>query len=225
MEKMPKDNDRAGIMIVDDHPLVRDGLKQLLSTESDLEVCCEAGSCREALAALEISDPELAIVDLSLKDGNGIELIRDMKRLYPSLKMLVLSMHEESFFAERAIKAGAMGYIMKQECREIVLIAIRSVLSGQIFVSPDISTKLIANPTGLPPDSEDRCVTCLSNRELQVFELIGKGHKTNSIAETLSLSVKTIETYRSNIKKKLALADASQLLRKATLWVESIDTK
>lgn len=222
MKKVSKNKNKAGIMIVDDHPFVRYGLKKLISAEADLTVCCEAGSCREALKALETSKPDLAIVDLSLKDGSGIELIKDIRKKYPSLPVLVLSMHDESIYAERAIKAGARGYIMKQEGTEILVRAIWNVLSGQIFVSPDLSSKLITKKAGYSSASEESCIECLSDRELQVFELIGKGHKTSGIAEILNLSVKTIETYRGHIKDKLDLADASELLREATLWVASL---
>jgi len=225
MKNESKNKNGAGIMIVDDHPFVRYGLKQLISAEPDLAVCCEAGSCREALETLETSNPDLAIVDLSLKDGSGIELIKDMRKKYPSVPVLVLSMHDESLYAERALKAGAKGYIMKQEGTEILVKAIRSILSGQIFVSRALSSKLITKKAGYSSASEDSCVECLSDRELQVFELIGKGLKTSSIAELLNLSVKTIETYRGNIKMKLDLTDASELFREATLWVASLGGK
>ncbi len=212
-------------MIVDDHPLVRYGLKQLISAEPDLTVCCEAGSCKEALKKLETSKPDLAIVDLSLIDSNGIELIKDMGKKYPAVPAIVLSMHDEFLHAERAIKAGSRGYIMKQEGTEILIQAIRSVLSGQIFVSQALSSRLIQKKSGLPTDFKPNGVECLSDREMQVFEMIGLGLKTHSISEKLNLSVKTIETYRGNIKEKLDLADAVELLRAATIWVESIGAK
>ncbi|TAN42529.1 MAG: response regulator transcription factor [Nitrospirae bacterium] len=222
-KKENKKNNKTGVMIVDDHPFVRYGISQLIGAAPDLEVCCEAGSYREALEKLKESKPNLAIIDLSLKDVHGIELIKTINRRYPAIPMLVLSMHDEFLYAERSIRAGARGYVMKQEGTEILITAIRRILSGHIFVSPDISSKLIAKQSGHAYGPEMDSFECLSDRELEVFELLGNGHKTSRIAEALNLSVKTIETYRSNIKNKLGLSDSSELLQKATLWVKSIE--
>lgn len=210
-------------MIVDDHPLVRYGLAQLINAEPDLMVCCEAEGYWQALKNIKSMQPDFAIIDLSLKDINGLELIKDIKIWAPSLPVLVLSMHDEAHYSERVIRAGARGYIMKQDGTETLMKAIRAILAGQLFVSPEIKAQLIAKKKGLLSRVEADIHACLSDRELQVFELIGKGLKTSQIADTLGLSIKTIETYREHIKTKLRIADGLELLQHATLWVRSLD--
>ena len=223
---MRKENkEKTRIMIIDDHPLVRYGITQLINAENDLIVCCEAGDYDEAMEKLGAAKPDLAIVDLSLKDINGIELIKDMKIRYPSIHVLVLSMHDESFYACRAIRGGARGYVMKQDGTEILIKAIRSVLAGQMFVSYEIALKLIDRSSGQASSFEEDIAETLSDRELQIFEFIGKGFKTKDIARILNLSIKTIETYRSNIKSKLNISDASELLKQAILWSNSLGSK
>lgn len=221
MKKQKKDKLR--IMIVDDHPLVRHGITQLINAEPDMSVCCEAADYRQALENLaSCRSPDFMIVDLSLKDINGIELIKKLNALFPGLPVLVLSMHDEAHYAERAIRAGARGYVMKQEGTETLVKAIRMVLSGLFFVSPAVRTRLMSKKTGIRTSVEADILFCLSDRELQVFELIGKGLKTGQIADTLSLSIKTVETYREHIKAKLKLKDGIDLLQHATLWFEAL---
>ena len=204
----------ASIMIVDDHPLVRDGFRQLIDSESGFSLCCEAGTMSEALQLLTDYSPDLAIIDLSLPDGNGLDLIKRMHSQYPQLPILVYSMHDVDMFADLALSAGAKGYINKQEAGEQVLIAARHVLSGKIYLSPlDTQDHLQSRA-----DNTQNPVESLSNRELGVFELIGHGMSTGDIAEKLHLSVKTIESHRANIKSKLGLHSAGELVRRAVQW-------
>lgn len=212
------------IMIVDDHPLVVSGFQLLIETEPDLDICCEAGAISEALALiaqrLPVSGlPDLAIVDLSLPDGSGLDLIRRMLAKYPSIRILVSSMHDELIFAERAIQAGAMGYINKHEASERIIQALRQVLDGNIYLSNKFRHRGIAVDSNTRQKSRvESPLGHLSNRELEVFGLIGHGLKTKEIAHKLHLSIKTIESYRSNIKSKLGLENASELVRSAIQW-------
>lgn len=209
---------RRSILLIDDHPIMRDGISQLILQQPDLEVCGEAGSAAEALKFLRKTTPDLAIVDISLKDINGIELIKEIKATLKSLPMLVLSMHEETLYAERAIRAGARGYIMKHEPAEKLLQAIRRVLKGKLYLSAEMSEKLLDMLVGEKTDTPGPLTSRLSDRELEVFELLGKGLKPGRIAEKLFLSVKTIETYLLRIKQKLNLKDSSELLQAAIEW-------
>jgi DNA-binding NarL/FixJ family response regulator len=211
-------NNTASIFIVDDHPLVRSGFRQLIANEPDLDVCCEAAGIHEALKLLENHSPDLSIIDISLEDGNGLELIKRIHAHYPEIRMLVVSMHDESLFAERALRAGAMGYVNKQQAADQVIDAIRQVLKGSIYLSPQMTEQLLRGATGKTQHKADSSVYGLSNRELQVFELIGKGISTSQIAGKLHLSIKTIETHRANIKKKLGLHTANELSLKAIQW-------
>jgi DNA-binding NarL/FixJ family response regulator len=210
------------VLIVDDHPIVRQGLAQLINQESDLAVCGQAEDAHEAIQAIRQLDPDLVIVDISLKDTSGVELIKDLKVQYPDLPILTLSMHDEAVYGERALRAGAKGYIMKQEATEKVVTAIRRVLAGEVYVSDGMAammvSKLVGGGTGRAVGSS---VDSLSDRELEVFRMIGEGFNTREMAERLHLSVKTIETYRAHIKEKLALQDASELLRTAIQWVNT----
>ena len=207
---------------MDDHPFISYGIRQLINSEGDMEACCDAGSYREALEKLEKARPDLMIVDLSLKDISGLELIKEVKRLYPSVLILVLSMHDEFLYAERCISAGASGYIMKDDGTEILTTAIRKLLKGQLFVSPDIASRMLAAGRGHAHPSKNPLEN-LSDRELEIFELIGRGLKTEQIADMLNLSGKTVQTYRENIKAKLGLSGSSELLQKAALWFKSLD--
>lgn len=209
------------ILIVDDHPIVRQGLAELVNHENDLTVCGQAEDSPEALGAVKELEPDMVVVDISLKETSGLELIKDIHSQYPDLPVLALSMHDEILYAERALRAGAMGYIMKQEATENVIVAIRKILGGEIYVSDRMASRMVrklvagqAEPTASPVD-------CLSDRELEVFHLIGKGRGTRQISERLHLSVKTIETYRAHIKDKLNLADAAELLQYAIQWLNS----
>ena len=208
------------ILIVDDHPILRKGLSMLINQEPDLVVDGEAEDARKALEAIETIRPDMVIVDISLPDIDGVELLKSIKLRYGDLPTLVVSMHDESLFAERALRAGARGYVMKQEALDNVLVAIRRVLAGEIFVSNKIATKMLERMV----DSDSKTVTSpidlLSDRELTVFRLIGQGQTTRQIAEKLHLSVKTVESYRSHIKDKLKLGGGTDLLKCAIQWVQ-----
>lgn len=216
---------KRGILIVDDHPIVRQGLALLISQEGDLEVCAEASGAGEALAAIEKHAPDLAIVDLSLKYGNGLELIKQLKGRFPELPALVVSMHDETLYAERALRAGAKGYIMKQEATENVVSAVKRVLSGEIYVSRKMSAKLMEKFIHGRAADISSPLERLSDRELEVFQLIGRGLPTRRIAEMLHLSVKTIETHRAHIKEKLKLKNASELVQHAVHWTQNLNNK
>lgn len=206
------------ILIVDDHPLVRAGLVLRISSEPDLEVCGQAASEEEGLALVNTSEPELVLIDISLRSGNGIELIKQIKSKHPKVKMLVISGFDESLYAERALRAGASGYLNKQQSDENVMQAIRTVLDGQRYVSPAIANRLIGQALGNSDESQST-VDRLSDRELEIFRLIGQGLTSSSIANRLFLSTHTIDTHRENIKRKLGLANGSELTRAAVQWV------
>lgn len=209
------------VLIVDDHPIVRQGLAQLINQENDLVVCGQAEDAHEAIGAIREHHPDLVIVDISLKDTSGVELIKDLKVRHPDLPVLTLSMHDEAVYGERALRAGARGYIMKQEATEKVVTAIRRVLAGDIYVSDGMAAKMVSKMVGGANKKSASPIESLSDRELEVFRMIGEGFNTREMAEKLHLSVKTIETYRAHIKDKLALQDASELLRSAIQWVNS----
>lgn len=212
---------RARILIVDDHPVVRQGLALLIDQQDDLSVCGEAEDASHALSAIEALKPDLALVDVSLKGTDGIDLTKDIKTRFPSLPVLVLSMLDESFYAERALRAGARGYVMKQEATDKILTAIRRVLSGEVFVSERMVNRLLSKMAGDTETNAESPVALLSDRELTVFQLIGRGYSTSRIAEELHLSVKTVETHRAHIKEKLHLSDAADLARCAAQWMAS----
>lgn len=215
------DEDKRTIVIVDDHPIVRRGLADLINHEDDLLVCGQAADAYEAMDAIEALKPDLAIVDISLKGKSGMEAIMDIKIKHPNLPVLVLSMHDEALYAERALRAGAKGYIMKQEATEKVITAIRKVLGGQVYVSDGMAAKIVNRFAGTVRDAGASAIDRLSDRELEVFRLIGEGYGTRQIAERLHLSIKTIETYRAHIKGKVSLSSAAELLRYAVQWVSS----
>ncbi len=208
------------LLLVDDHPVVRKGLAQLIDGESDMAVCGEAETATEALAIVRQTEPDLAIIDISLKDSSGIELIKDLRARYPRLPVLVLSMHDESFYAERCLRAGAMGYVTKEEATETVLTAVRRILSGDLYLSEKMASKMLSVFVSGGRNSSGSSIDRLSDRELEVFELIGRGLPTREVAEKLHLSVKTIESHRANIKRKLNLSNATELLQRAIQWVE-----
>ena len=210
--------DQRRILIVDDHPIVRKGLAQLLAHEPDMEVCNGAESVNEALELVRACQPDLVVVDISLRDSHGIDLIVEIKAAYPRVKMLVWSMFDEKVFAERALRAGASGYINKQESVERVVDAIRQVLAGEMYLSPRM-TNLFLRRVGAGQALEEDPIGQLSNREIEVFEMIGKGLTTRLIARKLKLSPKTIESHREKIKAKLGLKNAAELARRAIQWV------
>jgi DNA-binding NarL/FixJ family response regulator len=225
---MPIENEtvarRARILVVDDHPVVRAGVAHLLSDEPDLEVCAEASGVAEAIAALEAVEgdaatcPDLAVVDIMLPDGCGLELVKELRDRSPDLPILVASVHDELLFAERALRAGARGFINKQEAADELLDAIREILSGGTWLSASIRERWERRrgDTGFPADPPSELD--LSDRELQVFALIGRGAPTREIAERLDLSIKTVESYREKIKIKLGLDNGNELMRRAVEW-------
>jgi DNA-binding NarL/FixJ family response regulator len=209
------------IFIVDDHPMVRERLAQLINHESDLVVCGEAATAPEAQQGIASSHPDLVITDISLKNSHGLELIKDLNALHPHLPILVVSMHDESLYAERVLRAGAKGYITKEQATTKVLVAIRSVLNGQVFVSEEIVARLLNRTAhGLPFGASP--VETLADRELQVFQMIGRGLNTREIANELRIGTKTVETYRTRIKEKLNFETAAELIREAIRWENQI---
>ena len=214
---------KAKILIVDDHPLVRQGLAQLINHEDDLVVCGQAENAHQALSAIKKTRPDAVVVDISLKDRSGLELIKDIRAEHPDLAVFALSMHDESLYAERALRAGARGYVMKAEATKNVVKAIRQILDGGVYLSDKMSARMMHKLIGREADVSSSEIDCLSDRELEVFTMIGRGIGTGRIARKLCLSVKTIETYRAHIKEKLDLEDASALLTYAIQWVNSQD--
>ncbi len=215
------ENRKTKIVVVDDHPIVRQGLTELVNREDDLIVCGQAEDAHQAMQAIKTLKPDIIIVDISLKETSGMELIKDIKARYPSLSVLALSMHDESMYAERVLRAGAEGYIMKAEATENIVMAIRKVLSGQIYLSDRMVPKMVRKLVGAGANVGLSAIERLSDRELEVFRSIGQGHTTRQIAENLHLSIKTIETYRAHIKEKLHLVNAAKLLQYAIRWVNS----
>jgi DNA-binding NarL/FixJ family response regulator len=209
------------LLIVDDHPMMRNGLAQLIDNEGDLKVCAEADNAGQAINAVAKLKFDLALVDISLPDKSGLELIKDLRSLAPDLQILVVSMHDELIYAERVLRAGARGYIMKQEGGQKFLQAIRHVLAGQIYVSDKMSARILESLSGQSPAPTGSPVRRLSDREFEVFQLIGQGVGTSEIALRLHLSVKTVEVHRANIKQKLNLETATELVRYAVRWLDS----
>ena len=217
----PGKSQKKRILIVDDHPMMRQGLAQLIGNEPDLLVCCEAENAHQALEAISKSLPDLVLADIAMPGRNGLELIKDIQAMNPGLAVLVISMYDESLYAERVLRAGGRGYIMKQEGGKKLMEAIRHVLDGQIYVSEKMSSRILEIFSGRGSESGGSGVGSLSDREFEVFQLIGQGHSTRAIAERLHLSAKTVEVHRVNIKTKLKIGTASELIRHAVRWVES----
>jgi len=215
---------RKNILIVDDHPMMRDGLAALITAQPDLAVCAQAADAREALQAIESLRPDLVLMDISLPGKSGLEAIKDIQSLAPGLATLVLSMHDESLYAERVLRAGARGYVMKQEGGKRIMDGIRAVLEGKVFVSEKMSARIMNAFTGRRAAEAISSVESLSDREFEVFQLIGRGRSTKEIADQLHLSVKTVEVHRVNIKAKLQLTTSPELVHYAVRWVESQPT-
>lgn len=208
------------IVVVDDHPLVRERLIELIECEPDLSVAGEAEDRSEALQLIASVQPDLAIIDLTLKSSLGFDLIKDLQAMHPGVLMLVVSMQDENIYAERCLRAGARGYITKQHASRHVMQAIRRVLAGEIYVSESVTKQMLARVIrSQGAEKSNSIVSMLTDRELQVFELIGKGQSTRRIADLLTLDIKTVETYRARIKEKLGLKDSSSLLQQAIAWV------
>jgi DNA-binding NarL/FixJ family response regulator len=213
--------EKLRILLVDDHPMVRERLAEVIHREPDLAVCGEAEDRFKALELVTATRPHLAIVDLTLKKSNGMELIKDLHSRHPDLTILVVSMHDESLHAERVIRAGARGYITKQEATRKIMLAIRTVLNGGIYLSEKMAAQVAANAVGNGRSRAGLPMDQLSDRELLVFEMIGQGHGTRQIADELHLDIRTIETYRARIKEKLNLKDANDLLQHAIHWTQA----
>jgi DNA-binding NarL/FixJ family response regulator len=209
------------VFIVDDHPIVRQGLRQLVEHEPDMMVCGEAESAVEGLRNIGKCRPDIAVVDLTLKDGNGLDLTRDIRTRYPQTRVLVLSMHDAAIYAERALRAGAMGYLMKEEATELVIGALRTILRGEVFLTESIAQRMLQKVASGKAERGGSPLDVLSDRELEVFRLVGQGISTREIASRLHRSVKTIDSHRENIKRKLSLNSAADLLQHAIQWVQS----
>ncbi len=209
----------ARILIVDDHPAVREALAIRIASEADLEVCGEAADVTDAVQVAAAVHPDVAVIDLGLKSGSGLELIKRLRATDEDLLMIVWSMYSEDLYAERALRAGARGYITKEQATSQIIEAIRCVLAGQLYLSPAMTEKLLRKHVGLPAEGLNHSpIDVLSDRELEVFRLIGQGVKTADVAARLHLSVKTVETYRDRIRQKLGLSDGTELAHYATQW-------
>ncbi|HPA18704.1 MAG TPA: response regulator transcription factor [Verrucomicrobiae bacterium] len=213
--------ERRRILIVDDHPVVREGLIQSINREDDLVVCAEAGDAQEALAAVGKLAPDLVVVDISLPDRGGLELIKDIVATEPGIAVLGFSMHDEAVFGERVLRAGGRGYVSKDEDASTMLVAIRRVLDGGIYVSEKLLSLVLGGLSGTEKGESSSSMDLLTDRELEVFSLIGRALGTTEIAHSLNMSVKTVEAHRANIKLKLGLRSGLELVRRAVLWVES----
>ena len=211
------------IVVIDDHPIVRQGFVQLINMEKDLEVVGEAETAADGFQIIRNNKPDMALIDLSLKESNGLELIKDVVHFLPGLPILVVSLHDENIYAERALRAGAKGFIMKAEATENVMTAIREVLCGKVYLSDKVKLKLLDKIAAGNNAASVSPVDVLSDRELEVFQLIGKGFKTSAIADSLNLSIKTIETYKSHLKLKLDIPNGTELIQRAVEWAISAD--
>jgi DNA-binding NarL/FixJ family response regulator len=219
-KSQPVKDNRTRILLVDDHAVVRFGIAQLINRQPDMVVCDEEENASNALSAISKLKPDLVIADISLKDSSGLELMRNIKAQYPKLPILVVSAHDETVYAEVAFRAGALGYLMKEEALEKIITAIRRVLSGNIYVSDALGARMLQQQVRGKTDLQESPVKGLSDRELEVFQLIGQWKKTSEIAQELHLSVKTIEYYREQIKRKLNLKNSAELTQHATAWVQ-----
>ena len=206
------------VFVVDDHPLLRQGLAMMINREPDLVVCGEAEEAHAAMRAISAFMPDILIADISLNGPDGLDLLKNLRLLYPDLTVLILSMHDESIYAERALRARANGYIMKQEATEKVLVAVRRILDGEIYLSSRMSNKLLLQYMSGKTAETDSRLAALSDRELEVFRMIGEGLGTRQIAEALHLSMKTVESYQAHLKEKLSLRTGRELMQHAIQW-------
>jgi DNA-binding NarL/FixJ family response regulator len=212
---------KSGVFIVEDHPMTRNGLAQLINFQNDLRVCGHASTVAEAIDGVAEAKPDLVIVDVSLPDGHGIELVKDLEVRHPQIRILVLSMHDEGLYAERAFRAGASGYVMKKEPADTVLAAVRRILSGETYLSPRMQERVLSHFAAGKPVAANSDVERLTDRELEVFELIGRGLGTRQIAQRLRLGVSTVETHRAHLKEKLDVKSGTELTCRAAEWVST----
>jgi len=210
--------EKTKVFLVDDHPLVREWLASLINQQADLQVCGETDSAAKALQMIGEVNPEIAVVDLSLEGGSGLELIKDIRASHSNVRVIVLSMHDEALYAERALRAGARGYIMKREATKRVLQAIRAVLGGKLYLSDKMAMMMAEKFVEGRPGRPGSVIENLSDRELEVFQLLGHGYGTRQIAEQLHVSIKTVQAFCARIKEKLKLSSAAELLRQALRW-------
>ncbi len=209
------------IYIVDDHPLVRQGLSQVINSEADMEICGEAEDAPQAMKGVGPADPDVIIVDISLRGNNGLELIKNLKAIHENIPVLVFSMHDESIYAQRALRAGAKAYVMKKESPNKVVEAIRSIIKGEIYVSPSVADQVLQQIVNGPNNATSTSpIDRLTDRELEVVQLVGRGLSSREIAESLNLSVKTIESHRAHVKEKLNLRNATELVQFSVQWVD-----
>ncbi len=220
-ELEPVRSGRRRIMLVDDHPMMRSGMAQVINKQADIEVCCEASSAAEALDNLCKNRPDLVIADITLPGRSGIEMIKDMLAICPGLAVLVVTLHDESLYAERALRAGARGYLMKDAGAAYLLEAIHKVLNGQTYVSPQMAARIVDIFSGHRPRGSSSPIEKLTDREFEVFRLIGAGKTAKQIAEQLHLSSKTVDVHRGRIKEKLGIPDVTALVSHAARWVEA----
>ena len=208
------------LILIDDHPIMRHGLAQLLRMEEGLEVCGEAGSAREGLEAVERLQPDVAIIDLTLPDKSGLDLLKDIHAMFPATRCLVLSMHDESLYGERALRAGARGYIMKEAAADHLVSAVRKVLAGGIYVSDGMAARMLEQMSGARGKGGAAGTDTLTDREIEILDMIGNGTATKIIAERLGISPRTVEAHRAHIKEKLGITDGAALVKYAVQWVE-----
>ena len=209
---------RKTVLIIDDHPLLRQGLAMLINQQKDMQVCGEAEEAHTAMQCISQKKPDIVILDLTLKGPDGLELLKTLRATDPDLPVLILSMHDETIYAERALRARANGYIMKQEATEKVLVAVRRILDGDVYLSDNMSRKMLQQYIDGSPSLLESRIASLSDRELEVFCRIGEGRATREIAEELRLSIKTVETYQAHIKEKLGLRSGRELIQHAIQW-------
>jgi len=215
----PAASTKKKVLLVDDHPVFRAGLASLVSLEADLMVCGEADNATQAMSAIERSQPDLILMDMSLPGKSGLELLKDVRAVYPQLPVLIISMHDETVYAERVLRAGGRGYIMKQAGPDKVITAIRKVLAGGVYVSEQTSALILSQMTGTRSRDSTKPVSKLTDREFEVLSLIGQGKEPHDIAKVLHLSIKTVDTHRGHIKEKLGLKNGTELIHYATRWV------
>lgn len=207
------------VLLVDDHPAVRAGLRLRIGQESDMEVCGEAESGPDAMRLIPAAAPTVVVTDLSLKESSGLDLIKNIRATHPGVVVVVLSMHDETYFAERTLRSGAIGYVMKDQPIDVLIQAIRQAADGVVHVSDRMSARLLAGVLGRVPGNESSTLGGLSDREIEILEMLGRGLSTRRISEGLHISIKTVEAHRENIKRKLQLADANELVQFAVRWV------